>query len=203
MAFPFLTVFIVFVVFLAIRYRTIDKNQKKHIQDYWDRQATADRAPNKDLNTLPYLKFPNRTFPFGSVDDEEIAALEERIQELIHHPLLNLNGMDNAALRETYGSDNFDFMVNVSDEFDQLQMLLVDYAKALLEHDHTADAMQVLEVGVKIGTDVSSNYTLLGDCYKATGQLEKIPTLKEKLQQLHLLLEPSIVSYLDSLVEDQ
>ena len=65
------------------------------------------------------------------------------------------------------------------------------------------DAMQVLEVGVKIGTDVSSNYTLLGDCYKTTGQTERIAELKEKLQQLHLLLEPSIVSYLDSLVEDQ
>ena len=203
MAFPFLTVFIVFVVFLAIRYRTIDKHQKQHIEDFWNRQEAAEKAPNKDLNTLPYLKFPPRTFPFGCTEDEDILALEERIDELIHHPLLNLNGMDNAALRENYGSDNFEFMVNVSDEFDQLQMLLVDYAKSLLEAGKTPEAMQVLEVGVKIGTDISSNYTLLADCYKTTGQMNKIPQLKEKLQQLHLLLEPSIISYLDTLTDNQ
>lgn len=203
MAFPFLTIFIVFVVFLAIRYRTIDHRQKKHINDYWERQERAEHTPNKDLSTLPYFQFRSRSFPFGCTNEEEVIAVEEQIQELIHHPLLNLNGMDNATIRETYGSDNFEYMLNISEEFDQLQMLLVDYAKMLMERSLTPEAMQVLEVGVSLGSDISSNYTLLADCYKSTGQLYKIPELKEKLQQLHLLLEPSILSYLDSMTSEE
>jgi predicted Zn-dependent protease len=132
-------------------------------------------------------------------EDEEVAQMIGAIREISHLPLLNLNGKDNAYLKETYGADNFDYMTTVADNFDRLQMLLVDYAKVLMQKDRINDAILILEYGVSVGSDISSNYTLLGECYQATGQLSKIPALKEKLQQLHMLLEPSILSYLDSL----
>ena len=200
MAFPFLTVFIVFVVFLAIRYRSIANRRAKRMDAYWDRQERAEHTPAKDLTNLPYIKVPLRQLPLDETEeDEELATLIGSIRELSHLPLLNLNGKDNAYLKETYGTDNFDYMTTVADNFDRLQMLLVDYAKVLMQKERINDAILILEYGVSIGSDISSNYTLLGECYQTTGQLDKIPALKEKLQQLHLLLEPSILSYLDSL----
>jgi len=199
MGFPFLTVFVVFVIFLAIRYRTITKNQFKHINDYWERDARSNRIPAVDLASVTYLIVPADAIPYGVIADEDVASIEQSLQEISGHKLLNLNGMDNAAIKETYGTANFETMLAFADEFDQFQMLLVDYAKALIEHDCIPQAIQVLEYGVSIGSDISSNYTLLGDCYVTAHTPEKIHELKEKLQQLHLLLEPSICSYLDSL----
>lgn len=199
MGFPFLTVFLVFVIFLAIRYRSITKNQQRHIDDYWARDERSNHIPAKDLSLIEYLTIPSDAIPYHVLSDSEVVSIEDALQELSTHKLLNLNGMDNAAIKETYGTANFETMLHFAEEFDQFQMLLVDYAKALMEHDCIPQATQVLEFGVSIGSDISSNYTLLGDCYQRANTPEKIRDLKEKLQQLHLLLEPSILTYLDSL----
>ena len=63
-------------------------------------------------------------------------------------------------------------------------------------------AAKVFEFGAAVKSDVSSNYTLLGDCYVALHQERKIKTIKEQVEPLHLLLEHKIFTYLDSLIPD-
>ena len=66
-----------------------------------------------------------------------------------------------------------------------------------------ADAISVLEFGVAIGTDISQNYNMLGDCYLALGKTDKISYLIEQVESRNLMLAPSILRHLrEPLSED-
>ena len=98
MAFPFLTIFVTFVIFLAIRYRSIANRRAKRMNAYWNREAQANNAPAKDLSALPYLQIPEGLLPYGCLDDPDVTSIENAIQEIAKKPMLNLNGKDNAEI---------------------------------------------------------------------------------------------------------
>ena len=202
MAFPFLTIFIAFVIALAIRFAYLDKKQNKKIEGFWSLEEAAKHAPPKDLNTLPYIKVPIDSFPFGEWDDDEIISLEDSLSEVAGKRILNLTGITNTELRIEYGYDNLDVMSEIGENFNKLIVLLTDYGKALMEKGDFENAARVFEYGAAIKSDISSNYTLLGDCYVTLGTPSKIQPLKEQVKNYHLLMESKIISYLDELTSN-
>lgn len=87
-------------------------------------------------------------------------------------------------------------MQSIGEDFDLLTITLKDYGAALIEQGLLADAISVLEFGVAIGTDISQNYNMLGDCYLALGKTDKISYLIEQVESRNLLLAPSILRHL-------
>ena len=67
----------------------------------------------------------------------------------------------------------------------------------------TDEALSFLEYGIKIQTDVSTNYTLLADYYKSEGTPEKIDTLISRAEQLNSLMKDSILSKLKAIRSDE
>ena len=198
MAFPFLTVFMVFIIGLSIRYAVLNKRREEKFDRFWEKEKEADHTPAKDLSTVSFLKVPIQSFPMGKWEDDEIAMIEERLRALSEKKLLNLTGKTNTELKLEYGTANLEIMSAIGEDFNELTVLLVDYAKALMEKHDYEGAAAVLEYGMSVGTDVSSDYTLLADCYLALGHPEKIELIKEQVQNRDLLLEQKIISYLDA-----
>ena len=62
------------------------------------------------------------------------------------------------------------------------------------------DAKNVLEYGVETGSDISNNYILLSDCYASLGMHDKLPALKAKAIDRHMMLEQSVTEHIDSLM---
>ena len=60
----------------------------------------------------------------------------------------------------------------------------------------------MLEYGVVIKTDVSKNYTLLGDCYKYKNQPRRIATLREQAENYNGIMRDSILKHLDGLLSE-
>lgn len=202
MQFPFLAAFIIFVLFLAFRFATLNRRREEKIHQFWAKEEQAKHTPTKDISTLNYISIPISSFPFGKYDDDEIILLEDQLSALSKQKIYNLTGKTNTELQLEYGTDNLQVMSDIGENFNQMAILLTDYGKALMQKGDYESAAKVFEFGAAVKSDVSSNYTLLGDCYVALHQERKIKTIKEQVEPLHLLLEHKIFTYLDSLIPD-
>lgn len=200
MAFPCLAIFLAFIVFLAIRYRSIDQAQKQVQEDFWERELKANSTIGIDINTLDYLHLPIERFPFGKCSTPEIEAIESELRELSEKPLLNLTGITNTELKLTYGVPNFDKMSAIGEDFDRATILLNDYSRLLIENEMPSEAIPVLEYAVGVKTDISSSYTMLSDLYAAANSFEKLSRLRDMVENTTLILKPSILAHIDELL---
>ncbi len=202
MLFPFLAVFLGFGVFLAIRYKSLNRKQELDTQAFWEREAAANAAPSADLDNIKYITIPLDKFPLGFSKDAGICALEETLKDLSQKRLLNLTGKTNTDLKELYGVANLTTMQSIGEDFDLLTITLKDYGAALIQQGKLADAISVLEFGVAIGTDISQNYILLSDCYFAFGKTDKIRYLMDQVSSKNMMLGPSIMHHLQQLLAE-
>ena len=200
MAFPFLAIFIVFVLLLSLRFSTVKKKTKEKYNAFWDNEAAANRVAAVDLSTLSYINVPISRFPFNKWEDDEIQMMESQIEELSKQRILNLTGKTNTELKLLYGAANLDALTEIGENFNTLIVLLVDYAKALMQKGDYEEAAKILEYGASIGSDISSNYMLLGDCYVALHRVSQIAVIRQQVESMDLLLGHKITSYLDELI---
>ena len=82
-------------------------------------------------------------------------------------------------------------------------VLLTDLAKCFLEEKNPSGAATVLEYGSEIGSDISTNYTLLGECYKELGEKEKFDELYKHVQGMDFIMKNAVLKELDEMKTDQ
>ena len=201
MLFPFLTIFIAFLLFLAFRYRKISKTSEEQQAAFWKRELQANATPAQDITDLPYLTIPLTKFPLDFSEDSVVLDIERQLQELSEQKILNLNGVTNTELKVRYGVPNLNTMTEIGERYNQLTLLLMDYADALLEADRRIDAITVLEYGVVIKSDISRNYTLLADCYMQQEQPQRVQYLRDQVNAMDLPLKSAILRHLDGLLQ--
>ncbi|MBQ1597536.1 MAG: hypothetical protein II566_02860 [Lachnospiraceae bacterium] len=200
--YPFLIVILTLCILLAVRLAKIRKHQAEKDNAFWDREKQADTAIDKDLNSLTYITIPLSKFPLHFSEDDEVMMIEDALEEIATHRMLNLNGKTNTDLKLMYGPGNLEAVQQMGDDFSQMTILLCDYAKCLMQAERYHDALTVLSFGSSVNSDISTNYMLMGDCYQALHQERKIPAVIEQVKSLHLLLEPKILEYLVPMVPD-
>lgn len=100
MKFPFLAIFLGIGIFLAIRYKSLNKKQDEVTQSFWEREAAANAAPTADLDNIKYITIPLDKFPLGFSKDPAICSLENTLRDLSKKRLLNLTGKTNTELKE-------------------------------------------------------------------------------------------------------
>lgn len=196
MAFPFLTIFIILLLAYYVRRTILTRRREEREAAFWAREEEAEHTPAKDLSTVKYIKVPLERFPIGKVDSDELMLMEEELEELAKKPLLNLNGMTNTDVKIEYGTANFDAVTAMGEDFDRLIVLLCDYAKGLMEEGLKKEAVAVLEYGAEIGSDMSDDYTLLGECYRSLGMEDELVKLRETVEQSELALKGKILQEL-------
>ena len=94
-------------------------------------------------------------------------------------------------------------MQEVGENFNELTVTLVEYSNELILRNMLDETISVLEYGIAIKTDVSKNYTLLGDCYKQKNQPRKIKVLREQAERYDGIMRESIIRHLDELLEGE
>ncbi len=198
--FPFLTAFLIFVLLLAARFAYLRGKREKDAEEFWAREEEANHVPDTDLSELPYIAVPIEEFPIGRYDDDEILSIEETLISISKRRIINITGMTNTEVKLKYGTGNLEVLEEMEEAYNELTVIITDYAKCLMEHDDYEAASLVLEYGVEIDSDVSANYELLGDCYKALGRESEIEDLKQQVMARHMILESKILFYLDGLL---
>ena len=203
MLFPILGIVLVVMIALALRYRYLNKKMDNDNEAFYERERKANSTPKKDISNLTYIKVPLDKFPIGQIEDDEIKVIEDKLVALSEKDILNLVGKTNTDLKEEYGVPNFDKMQEVGENFNELTVTLVEYGNELILRNMLDEAISVLEYGIAIKTDVSKNYTLLGDCYKQKNQPRKIKVLREQAERYDGIMRESIIRHLDELLEGE
>lgn len=202
MGFPILPFFLIFLIWLTFRIKSLDAKQKKQQADFWAKEKAASITPAKDISNLSYITIPIEKFPLNFSNDEKVIEIERELTELSTHRLLNLSGISNTDLKLTYGTTNFDVMSQIGEDFDRACVLLNSYAKALIDAAREDDAKNVLEFAVGVGTDISESYIMLANYYKKSSQNEKLSFLRERISNSQLLLKNSILNKIDNSSEE-
>lgn len=200
MLFPILGIVLVGMVALALRYRYLNKKIDNDNDSFYERERKANATPAKDISNLKYLEVPIDKFPIGEIDDPDIIEIENKLTNISEKEILNLTGKTNTDLKEEYGVVNFEKMQQVGENFNDLTVLLVEYGSELMLRNRYDEAIKVLEYGIAIKTDISRNYTLLGDCYNSKGQGRKIKVLRDQAEHYEGIMKESILRHLDELL---
>ena len=202
MLFPILGIVLVGMIALALRYRYLNKKIDNDKEAFFERERRANSTPKKDISNLTYINVPLEKFPLGQIEDEDIKSIEDKLIAISKKDILNLVGKTNTDLKEEYGVPNFEKMQEVGENFNDLTVTLVEYGNELMLRNMLDEAISVLEYGIAIKTDISKNYTLLGDCYKQKNQLRKIKVLREQAEHYDGIMRESIIRHLDELLPD-
>ena len=199
--FPFFTLFMIFIVVLWIRHKTLDKQQAETERNFWEKEREANTTPAVDISTLPFIKVPLDRFPIHSTEDPAINSIEDKIIEISTHKLLNLTGKTNTELKATYGVPNFEEMSKIGEDFDSLTILLNQYAESLINAELLTEAISVLEFAAGIKTDTAKTYKMLADCYSQKGNTQKLDILRDQVDKSNLVLKPAILEHIDNLIK--
>lgn len=170
--FPFFLAFIIFAIVIFTLMKSGGKKHEAEMEEFFKREHEADATPAKDISNLPYITIPIDSFPIGKFteydDEETLSIIEDKIKELNEKPLLNLSGKTNTDLKLEYGAPNLKKMQQIADDFDEMEITLLDYSKALMEREHYSDAVLVLEFLVNKGSGMKTAKDLLTECKSHT-----------------------------------
>ena len=186
-----------------LKFKSAKEKMDNDNEAFYERERKANATPKKDISNLTYIKVPLEKFPIGQIEDDEIKVIEDKLVALSEKDILNLVGKTNTDLKEEYGVPNFDKMQEVGENFNELTVTLVEYGNELILRNMLDEAISILEYGIAIKTDVSKNYTLLGDCYKQKNQPRKIKVLREQAEHYDGIMRESIIRHLDELLEGE
>ena len=157
----------------------------KNINTYLANEDRANATRKQDISDLPYIQVPLETFPFDiTLKDEkkqsQIAEFQKTITNLSELRMLNLIGVSNTELKSSYGPANLEILTACDQNYSRYIRTLWLFADCIYE-EYPEKAVSILEYCLKIGTDISGTYDLLGRYYLCHGDEEKFHTLYEAI----------------------
>ena len=189
---------LIFKIFMSRSSKNYDPNR-----DFWEKERRADLTPAKSLDDMSYINVPVEELPLDiTTDSPEISEMQENIRVLADKKILNFTGISNTDLKLTYGAANINFLITCDMNYTRLVQNIARLAEAYLNLGLKSEARQLFEYGISIGTDDKKNYLLLADIYTDSGESSKISGLLETARTLNSLSKDSIISALESAVQN-
>ena len=198
MLLPFLAVFIIVTIYIAIRRSSAMRAEQDVWNNFREREQQANWTRRQDISNLAYIKLPLDALPLGRYEDETLASYEQALRDLSTQPICNLNGITNTDLKLRYGVANLNTLSQCDTNYSTLVSLLANYGEKLFELSHPTEAKQVLEYALSLGSDVGKTYELLATIYEYEGQPEKINALLESAEKITSIRRNSILRKLEA-----
>mgnify|MGYP002509795375 FL=1 len=178
--------FILFTSILSIVIRRHNRSDKKHQEQFWEREARANHVRRKSLDNLAYISLPLESLPTQAMaDDAVVRDCLDTLEYLSHEKIVNLAGYTNTDLKLAYGTANITALSQYDQNFTLLVQTLQKWAEALHREGYTREARQVLEYAVlAIQSDAGTSYRLLASLYDQENEQAKVAALYDAA--LHL-----------------
>ena len=230
MKFPFLTLFLIFIIILTIRLRSTDGREEKLEEKFWERERKANFTRKKDIENLPYIAYSSAALPLHEeIEDLRVREYIDSLRSLDGKRILNCTGYSNTDLKLKYGAANITKLSEYDERFTTLvrdsarlaeKYLLYARLKGMenlsssdgqmtekaydVSEEAAAelerDARTLLEYGVEVGSDVRLCYELLGEMYAGENNYGGIEKLKEKAGELKSLSSQPIIRALEEIM---
>ncbi|RDU24573.1 hypothetical protein [Anaerosacchariphilus polymeriproducens] len=196
MFFPFLTIFIVFIIFLRIKIKLSDKEEALKTERFWNRETQANQVRKQDVSQLPYIQVPIDEFEMPDINDQNFEELKNTLYQLSTQKIVNLSQFTNTDLKLKYGAANLSTLSEYDANYTELIRTLNKLGHFLYQANYVKEAQKILEYGISCGTDIRTHYILLANIYHDTCQSEKINALIKEANKINSLLKDSILAYL-------
>ena len=216
-AFPVMTLFMIFIIWTAVKLKATEQEEKKKSDAFWEREYAANQVRKQDISGLDYIRLQPERLPFRFIsveadsspvseltldqtpDSEKLAEFEKNILALADQPMLNLSGQSNTDLKLQYGAANLDFLSRCDQNYVTLIKTLYEWGSELYRCNKTDDALLVLEEGVRYHTDIRGHYTLLASIYQELGKDFMVEKLIDSVKQSDSPRKESILEALKRL----
>lgn len=177
-----------------------NKNREDAAKNFWAKERDANFVRRKDISHLPYIIIPIESLPFKDTDNNAIKRYQDTVKALADRKLLNLSNQSNTDLKLNYGTANFPFLMDCDTGYTELIKTLQQWGKALYDSNNLLDAKTVLEFAITCKTDISASYTLLGEIYSSSNDIEQVKSLLESAKDLNSPHKNSVIAYLESIL---
>lgn len=210
MKYPFFASFIIFGFLFSFSLKKRTKNEKKYIDNFWERERLADSTRRKPLETLNYVAVPLSSLPLDILAElPEVQEFHKKLRELSEKKIVNFAGYSNTDLKLAYGAPNINLLSEYDANYEELITLLQEWAAFLLqnwgepaqacpEEERKQAAKTILAYAVSIGSDISASYERLIKLYLEAGETDKLPELRKQAEKIHTLSKGKIIGMIDA-----
>ena len=189
----FLICIIVFVIWFRVKIKKANKETNIQNAQYWEREEQANFARKKDITNLKYLTVDDNELMLKTPANDEEADLIQQLKDCSHRKMLNLSAYSNTDLKEKYGVVNLEELSNCDQNYLYFIRALSNWGRYLYEHDDPDRAQKVMELSLRIGSDISHVYTILAQIYLQQGKEEKVDELIAKEASSDMALKDSLI----------
>ena len=189
----FLICIIVFVIWFRVKIKKANKETNIQNAQYWEREEQANFARKKDITNLEYLTVDDNELMLKTPANDEEADLIQQLKDCSHRKMLNLSAYSNTDLKEKYGVVNLEELSNCDQNYLYFIRALSNWGRYLYEHDDPDRAQKVMELSLRIGSDISHVYTILAQIYLQQGKEEKVDELIAKAASSDMALKDSLI----------
>jgi hypothetical protein len=176
---------------------------QRSVSNYLRREDEANAVRRKDISNLPYITVPLDTLPLNITvnDEKKQLKIDEYVKEihlLAEKKMLNLTGISNTELKETYGPANLEVLSIYDQTYARYIRTLYLLADIIYPY-YPAEAAKLSEYCISIGTDISGTYELLGKYYLAHNERERFEELYQHIPDKESISGKTIINKLDRL----
>ena len=82
MLLPFLAVFIIITIYIAIRRSSAMRSEQQVWEDFRAREQEANWTRKQDISNLAYIKLPLDALPLGKFEDDVLTSYETALRDL-------------------------------------------------------------------------------------------------------------------------
>ena len=102
---------------------------------------------------------------FEENNSSSLYLIQEKCIELSKSPMMNVGNLLNSEIRLQFGTANLPLVQSYEENYHQFLQLLFQLGEGYYKLNEYDDSIQVLKVGMELGTDLSKHYILLGTIY--------------------------------------
>lgn len=203
MGIPIFFIFFITIVFI-FRYN-MRKNSMIESQEndaFWDKEHESHYIRKQELTEEDLIDSHGSDLPLFDIelyeyhDMTRLLEYQETCHRLKDQPMMNMTGMLNSDIRLKYGTSQVETVEAYENTYLQYLNALYSWAKGLSDHGLHLEAIKLLEISVKTGTDISHHYILLGDLYKRTNNTAQLTELINLVESSDFIMKGKILTAL-------
>lgn len=173
--------FLIFCAWLFYEQRKAARKDKKLSDEFWAREAEANRTRKKDISHLPLLHVKEEELPIGDSSDESVLYYIDHLRHMIKTPMIDLSDYSNTDLKLAYGVANFKTLSEYDEHYSTFLLTLSNLGRAYARAEQFDLAKETYLLALHYGSKKLSDYTDLAHVYLKLDEPQNITALIEEL----------------------
>ena len=141
-------------------------------------------TPKKPISDIHFISFPANLLTEITTENPKIIDNLTTLRRLAKAQVINLEGMTNDEIRDTYGDSNFETLSMADQRYMTLCRVLQTLSEECFKNELPGEAEKFLKFAVDTNTDFLPIWQSLGEYYLDSGKKDSLKSLHDKALSL-------------------